>query len=197
MKSNIGIIARTASKFLDPIKIFSLLVILFIQPMVTYASTISYTTSALGGGKWQYQYTVIAAQNESAIAEFSVFFDVSKYANLAVTASPGGWDSIVLQPDSTLPSDGIFDSLSLGADIGPGQSLDSFTVAFDFLGIGTPGAQTFNIIDPETFSTLRSGATIAAAGPLPTPSDVPEPNTLALAMIGVVTLLARRRRCKN
>ena len=40
-----------------------------------------------------------------------------------------------------------------------------FAVQFTWLGAGTPGAQPFEIVDPDTFQTLESGSTTVV--PLP------------------------------
>jgi len=94
---------------------------------------------------------------------------------LCLTVGPA--DQLV-QPEPLLLFDGYYDALTLGSGIPVGQSVGGFSVAFDWLGVGTPGPQPFDIVDPYTFETLHAGTT------------TPEPGTLALLAL---LLLPRRR----
>jgi hypothetical protein len=154
------------------------------------ADTIEYTVENLGGNQWQYNYTV---DNTGLIAldAFTIFFDLGFYENLAVTSSPGDWDSIVFQPDPGLPDDGIFDSLALVGALEPGDILGGFSVAFDLLVGDSPGDQFFEFYDSATFDLISDGFTTRAA------TSVPEPATLWLFATGLflmVTFAKRRRR---
>ena len=142
-------------------------------------TTITYNVDSLSANSWQYIYSVINDTLGADVEEFTIYFDLTRYANLAVTASPAGWDSLVVQPDPGLPDNGFFDSLALGAGIAPGAGLSGFAVSFDYLGGGAPGAQPFDIVNPVTFAILESGTT----------SGVPEPGTLVL-LIGSLAALA-------
>lgn len=155
----------------------------------SHADTINFTVENLGGNSWQYNYTV-ENTGTNTIGLFSVLFDLFLYENLAVTASPADWDSIVFQPDPGLPDDGIFDTLALGLGIAPGAMQGGFSVSFDFLGTGTPGEQFFDIFDSD-FRIVFSGETTAIDS-----VPVPEPTSLALFAVGLllVTTLTRRRR---
>lgn len=158
-------------------------------PLSVSATVISFTPTLVGGNQWIYNYTVASSVGDPAVDEFTVWYDQTLYTNLSVVASPVGWDPIVIQPDATIPADGFFDALALITGISPGTSQSGFAVSFDFLGNGAPGTQRFDIVDPNTFATLSTGLTSAASLP---PIEVPEPNTLALAVLGLVLLLARR-----
>ena len=57
-----------------------------------------------------------------------------------------------------------------------GQSVEGFTVSFDWLGTGLPGSQPFEIINPLDSQTIDSGNT------------VPEPATLLLFALGTIFL---------
>jgi hypothetical protein len=149
------------------------------------SATISYTAMNLGGSTWEYSYTVINDTLGADLEEFTIFFDVALFENLAVTNSPNDWDSLVVQPDSGIPADGFFDSLALGAPIAASDSLGEFSVSFDFLGAGTPGAQLFAVVDPITFATLESGVTIS--------SVVPVPGGIWLLLSGLTALIGGRR----
>ena len=163
---------------------------LALLPISASATVITYTPSFLGGNQWQYDYTVASAAGDPTIDEFTIYFDPALYTNLATAATPSGWDPLVIQPDTSIPADGFFDELALVAGISPGDSLGGFAVSFDFLGTGAPGAQSYDIVDPNTFDTLSSGFTSTASS-IPT---VPEPNTLALMGLALTMLLIFRSR---
>lgn len=150
------------------------------------AAFIEYATTDLGGGSWRYDYTVgQEADLAFDVEEFAIFFDLGLYSNLSLAGTPEGWDGLVAQPDPFLPDNGFADWLALGSGIAPGSSLGGFSVLFTWLGPGTPGSQTFDIIDPITFDVLRSGVT----------TPVPEPGTLGLLGLGMAGMaFARRRR---
>jgi hypothetical protein len=149
------------------------------------AADIAYTATPLGGANWRYDY-VVTNDDLVGLDEFSVFFDRTSYSNLVVAASPAGWSSIALQPTAAL--DGLFDSLALNSSLPMGASLGGFSVSFTWLAQGMPGIQPFQVIDPfNGNAVLQTGMTIAA---------IPEPQSLALLLAGIVPLAwwARRRR---
>ena len=148
------------------------------------AVIIEYTTSNLGGNRYEYTYNVINDDLAAGIEEFTIFFALGDYENLAIGSTPAGWDPIVLQPDPFLPDDGLYDALALGAPIGLGESLGGFSVSFDWLGAGDPGAQPFEVVD-FFFNVLASGDTVAAA--------VPEPPLVGLLALGVCAICLRKR----
>lgn len=151
---------------------------------VAHAADIQYTATPLGGTSWRYDY-VVTNDTLPALDEFSVFFDSASFANLVVTASPVGWSSIALQPTET--ADGLFDSLALNTSLAQGASIGGFSVTFNFLSQGTPGSQGFAVIDPFNGNQiLQEGVT----------RPIPEPQTLAMLLAGLVPVvtLARRRR---
>lgn len=145
---------------------------------------IRYETADLGTGIWQYSYDVSNISLTGAIEEFTIWFDFDLYGNLSIeTPDPpaSGWDEIVVQPEPVLSDNGYYDALALaGIGINMGETMGGFTVSFDWLGMGQPGSQLYEIIDPDTFETLDSGQTI------------PEPSTLL--MIGLGTVILRRKR---
>lgn len=148
------------------------------------ATTIFFDVTNIAGNTWEYSYTVENDTLTVDIEEFTVFFDVG--LNLDLASAPTGWAPIAIQPDPSLPDDGFYDALALGAGIAPGDSLGGFSVQFDFLGQGTPGAQPFEIVDPFTFDILDAGTTQLMA-------SVPEPQTLWLMALGLVVLVALRK----
>jgi hypothetical protein len=154
------------------------------------ATVITYDLTNLSANTWEYDYHVGNDTLSSDIEEFSVYFDFSSYANLMVTTplSPA-WDEIVVQPDTGIPDDGFFDALvALGPSIAPGTTQSGFSVKFDWLGAGTPGAQFFQVVDAITFDVLDEGFTA------PAPASVPEPCAFLLALAGIAVVAVRRRR---
>ena len=163
-------------------------------PRVGHATSISYDVQSLGGAVWEYTYTVANDTLASDIEEFTIWFDLGLYENLVATATPADWDPLVIQPDPGIPDDGFYDALALVAGIAPGDSLGGFSVSFDYLGGGTPGAQLFEVIDPATFDLLDEGTTArAAAGPGPGGPAIPEPATGLLLGMGLAGLLVGRQ----
>lgn len=149
-------------------------------------ATIFYQISDLGGGRWQYMYEVTNNSLTVPIEEFTIWFDYDFYTNLTVETptTPAEWDQLVLQPEPVLLDDGAYDAKALDAGISISQTLGGFTVSFDWAGIGEPGPQPYDIIDPQTFETIDSGTTI------------PEPATLLLLGLGGAILHRKRKTTK-
>lgn len=151
------------------------------------ASIIDYTSTALGGNHWRFDYTVHNDTLGTPLDEFTVFFDENLFANLAGATGPSGWDVLLIQPDTGIPAAGYFDGLALTGGIAFGDTLGGFSVTFDYLGAGTPGAQLFSIVDPNSFLELDSGLTKSTSVPLP--GTLP----LMLAGMGAMAYWQRRR----
>lgn len=134
--------------------------VLAAAPAPLQAATIEFGVTDLGGDAFQYHYTLIN-DSDAPIEQFTIFFDPALYANLTDPAAPADFDPLVVQPDPIL-GDGFFDALSFSEGLAVGERLSGFSIAFTFLGVGAPGAQFFEIIDPVTFETLSSGFTRAA-----------------------------------
>lgn len=153
------------------------------------AAVIEYSLTNIAGNSWRYDYGVTNDTNNT-ITEFTIFFDLHRYSNLHVVHSDQDWDSIVVQPDPGLPSDGFFDALALSAGLVPGSklSIGAFSVLFDFTGPGAPGSQPFETYN-AAFEMVGSGFTRL-------PSSVPEPSTghLILAAGLAFRYMLRRRR---
>ncbi|MBN2271061.1 MAG: PEP-CTERM sorting domain-containing protein [Sedimentisphaerales bacterium] len=160
-------------------------ILVFLLTATAFASldaTIIYQTGDLGGGRWQYTYEVTNNSLTVPIKEFTVWFDYDLYTNLAVETptTPPDWNQLVLQPEPVLLDDGAYDAKTLDAGLSIGQTLAGFSVSFDWAGIGEPGPQPYDIIDPQTFQTIDSGITV-----------IPEPATLLL--LGLGGLILHRR----
>ena len=161
------------------------------------AATITFSTTDLGAGQWQYDY-LVTNETFAAFEGFSIFFDVSLFEGLSVvSAANDSWLVRVLQPDPGIPDDGILDAIAL---VNSPPLANLFSVQFTFLGAGTPGAQLFELTSWEAFDptdpladplfvdSLGSGQTTPAV------SSVPEPGTLLLLSAGLAGVFVRARR---
>ena len=158
-------------------------VFLFVTSVFGSTSTqIWYGAIDLGAGQWEYTYDIANIGFAQGIEEFTIYFDYGSYDNLSVStpATPADWDQIVWQVEPVLEDAGGYDALATNLSIDIGESLTGFSVTFDWLGIGQPGSQYYEIIDPVTFGMIESGYT------------VPEPATSLLLLSG--TVLLRRRK---
>lgn len=162
-------------------------VIFFITPYLLAGidTEIIYEITDLGSGQWEYSYEVKNLSLEEGIKEFTIWFDYGLYDNLVVTTpeTPPEWDQIVWQVEPVLEDPGGYDALATGFNIAVDESLSGFSVSFDWLpGTGDPGSQYYEIIDPDNgYITIEDGYT------------VPEPATLCLLGLGMLTLRRRRK----
>lgn len=156
--------------------IIPVLVCLFAGSVLADPDTqIRYDIADLGLGRWQYTYEVKNISLPEPISEFTIWFGIGSYDNLAIaTQNPpaGNWDEVVWQPEPFLGDDGGYDALAKNLNIGVGEHVYGFAVSFDWLGTGNPGSQFYEIIDHVNFYTIESGYT------------VPEPATLLLFGLG-------------
>ncbi|HVP11984.1 MAG TPA: hypothetical protein VMV94_12455 [Phycisphaerae bacterium] len=162
----------------------SALAMSLIATQASYAGDVdvAYTLTNLGTNHWQYTYDVTNNALVLTVEEFTIWFDLADFRNLSITTPDppsSNWDELVTQPDPLLGDDGYYDALALSAPIGVGQSVQGFSVAFEWLGPGIPGQQPFDIVDPVTFQPILSGWTL------------PEPASFLLPLLAVLFL--RRR----
>lgn len=136
---------------------------LLLSAVNVHASTINYSTSDLGGGSWQYDYTVINDSLGGPLFEFTIDFDRSLYENLIAVSAPASWDGLVVQSGSFIDlNNGFYDALFLQpAGLAVNESASIFSVQFDWLGAADsmPAEQPFIIVDPNTFAVLDQGTT--------------------------------------
>ena len=140
-----------------------------------------------GHDRWRYEYRLDAFPFDAGYG-FTVYFDPELYTDLQTALpTPGSdWDAIVRQPDAGLGSDGFYDAEAL---FGDPSAHAVFRVSFEWLGLGTPSEQLFEVREPEpSFAVVQSGTTV-----------VPEPATLAQhasALLSLAALVLRwRPRC--
>lgn len=154
------------------------------------AAAIHHEATRLSADRWRHDYTVSVSPGDVAPAQMTLWFERGLYADLSLPSSPAGWDGLVVQPDAALPADGFVDVLAPGGTPVADATITGWSVAFTWLGAGTPGAQAFEFIDPATFRPLLSGFTTAVDGPVD--GSVPEPSTLLL--VGGLAWALRARR---
>jgi hypothetical protein len=153
------------------------------------AVTIAYEATQIGGTAWRYDYYVTNDAGADPLQEFAISFALGSFLNLREAISPPGWDALIGVVDPALPADGYvdwcaFDGVSCaGPGLAGGATLAGFSVVFDWLGIGAPGSQPFDVITPEPFAIVASGVTVPYQR-----VSVPEPATLALLGFALLAL---------
>jgi hypothetical protein len=158
-------------------------------PLCSEAASISATFHQLTGSQWIGDFVVTGDGSPSVINDFTIYFPDASFAALSLgAASPAGWDSLIVQPDTTLHSPGFLDSLALGSGIGTGASVSGFEVKFNFLGAGSPLPLRFDINDAN-FHAVYSGLTTVTAV-----TAVPEPEAAWLVLVGLGALAGRQIR---
>ncbi|MDN2696950.1 hypothetical protein O0882_11530 [Janthinobacterium sp. SUN073] len=162
----------------------ALLALLLCAMSAAHAASIGYTATSLGGTQWRYDYSVSNTTLAMPIAEFTLFFSVGQYATLHDISTAPGWDLLLVQPDPAIPASGYLDALALAGGIVPGAMATGFSITFDYLGAGSPGAQPFSILDPVSFIELETGITQAAAVALPSTPWLLLAGVLAMACLG-------------
>jgi hypothetical protein len=157
-------------------------------PLCSAAASIAATFHQMTGSQWIGDFVVTGDGSPSVINDFTIYFPDASFAALSLGASPAGWDSLVVQPDTALHSPGFLDSLALGSGIGTAASLGGFEVKFNFLGTGSPPPLRFDINDAN-FHAVYSGLTTATVV-----TAVPEPETAWLFLVGLGAFALRRMR---
>lgn len=159
-----------------------------------HAGLVNYQSTNLGGNAYRYDYTIT---NDGSITPeiglFDILFDPALYdeASLLNVSNPSldaGWSQMFLGSGIGVPA--AFDVFANGSGIELGSSVAGFAVQFLWLGAGSPGAQGFEIYDPETFELLGSGTSTLR----PPATTVPEPTAFALMTSALAMLALLRRR---
>jgi hypothetical protein len=171
---------------------------LFAPPSASAAAvSIEYSLVVLGApGRFEYQYTVKNLSLPTDVAWFSVDFDPYLYdeTSLAITSTgTSTWSEQLLSSISVLGVPAQYDALkTAGPALEIGESESGFSVAFTWLGAGTPGSQGFTVYDVNTFDVLDAGATVTAV--VTPPNGLPEPSSAGLVTLALVGLTAGLRR---
>ena len=171
--------------FLKSNKIAVFLISFFIA-INTHAISIDYELLSLGGSRYEYNYTINNNDISAGVSQFSILFDHNLFDNLQIESSPADWDSVVFQPDLSVPDFGVFDTFALLDPIDLGDSLSGFSVSFDWLGtVLSPGIQQFEVFD-DNFNVIAIGNTAL----------VPLPGTVILFVTGLLFLGGFRRHAR-
>ena len=161
-------------------------------PQAANAIAIEYQATHAMGNTWQYNYFV-SGFTFPANYSFRISFNYANYLNLqnpVVSPAPAMWDVSSIEPSVAFQAAGWYYGAALVNN--PSTTLP-FTITFDWLGIGAPGSQPFEIYD-DAFSTISSGNTILRqAGPLP-PAPVPGPAVLYLFLAGLISFVFVRNK---
>ena len=156
------------------------------------AVAIEYTVEQESGSTWVYTDLLRNTSQPAGVEEFRVYFALGAFADIATAASPGDWDPLVAQPDELLQADGFFDALALVSPLGLNDTQSGFQVRFTYLGVGTPGSQAFDVLDPLTFAILFSGQTEHFSEPPPVGVPAPGSAVLLATALGLLGLSRRR-----
>ena len=151
--------------------------------VVGHATTIEYTATQISGPQWQYTYTVTGSFADGDF--LSIDFDANAFADLQDPPQVTDWNADVWQSDAALGSNGAFNAM---AQKGNPSVPVTFTVLFNFLGMGTPGSQAFSVFGAD--GSTEDGTTILAGQTAP----VPEPGTLLLLLSGAGALTRKFRK---
>ena len=159
------------------------------------AGLIQFQVTSLGGNEYQYNY-ILNGFTLAADQAIDIVFTQGMYVNNSlingVPANPNAtWDLEILQPDTNLSSDGLY---SLQALVNNPSLAGTFSVQFQWAGVGQPGSQSYSV---DTYNGTGPGAILLSSGtPTNTVSSVPEPSSLWLGGFGLLfagVLFARHR----
>jgi len=160
---------------------------LVLTASLSQATVITTAYRPFGANSWVADFTIRNDGTPPSFAGFTI--DFPNATNLALLASPATWDSLVLQPDPSIPAFGFLDSFVINPAnmLAIGQSIGGFQVSFSYLAGAAPGPLPF-VINSATFEPLFFGST--------TVTRVPEPATaLSLAFgLGLLGLRSVRAR---
>ncbi len=176
--------------------LLALLLILSVLPasaQTAIPARILGTETNIGGGLWQYDYTVYNDLDAVAFPNYTLYDVTYQYdpiANLTVDALPNRW--------SDLPDFGQIETLAtdvgappLGSEIIPGASLSGFRFTFDYQAGSLPFTALFTNPNDLSNPIVYNGFTTLIAA-----SGVPEPGAFGL-LVGSLScgaFVVRRRR---
>jgi hypothetical protein len=138
---------------------------LMLAASASAGTTIHFTVTDLpdvnpGEDLWQYRYSVSGVSFLSGQG-FDIAFAVGdgfQFGDLVPpqSAPTADFDVMAIQPDPSIPADGLFDAV---AQVDSPSLTDDFVSTFIWRGTGTPGAQTFTLFDTD-FSVFETGTTV-------------------------------------
>jgi hypothetical protein len=131
-----------------------------------HAITVQYELIPLGGNQYRYVYTVTNDGSLGAgvaVKLFDLVFDSASYQETSlaiVTSAPlnSQWDEFILSSILDVPA--AYSAFSSTIGIAQGETVSGFAVEFEWIGSAAiPGAQAFQVFDPNTFELLEEGIT--------------------------------------
>lgn len=168
----------------------SVILLLSTQAFAAGTTSIQYSLVSLGGNAYRYIYSITNNGSSGAPVQlFDILFDTSLYQESSlqiVTPSSlhSQWSEVLLAGvPPAIPA--AYDALALQGGVAAGTTVTGFSVQFTWLGPGVPGAQPFQIYDPQTFQLTQSGQTSSSSS-----VSVPAASTLSLILLGVGLVLA-------
>lgn len=170
------------------LQIFFVGVLFSVLVDTTTAATVKYNTNSLGSGVWQYNYTLEGSAPAGGFDGLTIYFEASSFGTLSAPTAPIGWDSLIVQHDTSLPSDGFFDVLRPAGRLTGNVASTSFSLRIEYLGAAFPGSQRFELYQSSPFNVVAFGETSAVGA-------IPEPSTAAFLLFGLggVVLAGRRQ----
>jgi hypothetical protein len=162
------------------------------------SAAFTYVETDLGGGLWEYNYTLFNTSNPGSDAGFNLY-DVTIYFdptyNLIYVLPPSGWDFLPKDPDAGeisfanvfSPNPGVPPD---GTDVAPGTSLGGFIFSFD--------QRVGNLAFDVTFSNpTELGEPVVLKGTTASASPVPLPATMTLLGSGLACIGLLRNKLRG
>jgi hypothetical protein len=143
---------------------------------------------------WQFAYTVSGVtfgnSGSGTPSEFVVSFDPALYSNLgpSPTSPNADWFVFTTPTDPITPADGEYNAQAL---VDSASIADVFSISFVWQGAGTPGSQSFQLLDAN-FAVVDSGQTTLSDSGGGGTTPMPEPATLLLFASCTAALSALR-----
>ncbi len=155
----------------NPDRRFSLGVVSYTQARLIVEtetpSPVRFSLEALGANRYRAHYSLF---NEVSLplGLLDIELDPALYREdtLSVSLTDGAaadWSALLLDSGIGVPA--VLSLAHNGTGLTGGARATGFSIDFDWLGAGRPGAQRFTVYDPSSFDTLYSGTT--APVPLP------------------------------
>ena len=165
-------------------RIYSILMILLVSAVLSAAYIeISAEINELGNDRWEYSYTLSNFDEALDVEWVTIWFDYQDYSNFEITTvASGSWNESIIQPEPLTQSGAGYNIDFTSSPIAYGESAGVFSIAFDYVGTAIlEPIQFFEVVDPGNWQTLYTSQT------------VPEPTTLMLLGLGMLSVRFKRK----